>query len=131
MSDANKQLMRDMFAALSAGDADGFLGPLADDVQWTIHGTTKYSGLYDGKADAAKRLLGVLGGQLDGGLAVVVDDMVADGDWVVGRGRGLSRTTTGNDYNNEYCWWYRIVDGKVVEIIEYLDTELVTTVLGR
>lgn len=110
MSDANKQLMRDMFAALSAGDADGFLGPLAD---------------------AANRLLGGLGGQLDGGLTVLVDDMVADGDWVVGRGRGLSRTTPGSDYNNEYCGWYRIVDGKVVEIIEYLDTELVTTVLGR
>ncbi|MEW6472183.1 MAG: nuclear transport factor 2 family protein [Actinomycetota bacterium] len=131
MSEANKQVMRDMFAALSAGDAEGFLGRLADDVQWTIRGTTKYSGLYDGKADAAERLLGRLGQQLGGGLTVVVDDMVAEGDWVVGRGRGLSRTTDGQDYNNEYCWWYRIADGKVVEIIEYLDTELVVTVLGR
>ena len=61
---------------------------------------------------------------------MVVDDVVADGDWVVGRGRGLCRTTSGSDYTNEYCWWYRIVDGTVVEIIEYLDTELVTTILG-
>lgn len=130
MSEPNMQTMRGMFAALSAGDADGFLGPMADDVQWTIHGTTKYSGLYDGKADAAERLLGRLGGQLSGGLTVVVDEIVADGDWVVARGRGQSRTTDGQDYNNEYCWWYRIVDGRVVEIIEYLDTDLVTTVLG-
>ena len=129
MSKSNKQVMADMFAALSAGDADGFLGPLADDVQWTIHGTTKFSGLYDGKADAAERLLGRLGAQL-GGLTVLVDDMVAEGDWVVGRGRGQARTATGQEYDNEYCWWYRIVDGTVVEIIEYLDTELVTTVLG-
>ena len=50
---------------------------------------------------------------------------------MVGRGRGHARTPSGDDYNNEYCWWYRIVDGKVAEIIEYLDTELVTTVLGR
>jgi ketosteroid isomerase-like protein len=130
MSEANKRVMRDMFAALSAGDGEGFLGRLADDVRWTIHGTTKYSGRYNGKADAADRLLGRLGAQLSGGLTVVVDDMVAEGDLVVGRGRGLSRTTDGQEYNNEYCWWYRIVDGKVVEIIEYLDTELVTTVLG-
>ena len=130
MSEPNMQTMRGMFAALSAGDADGFLGPMADDVQWTIHGTTKYSGLYDGKADAAERLLGRLGGQLSGGLTVVVDEIVADGDWVVARGRGQSRTTDGQDYSNEYCWWYRIVDGRVVEIIEYLDTDLVTTVLG-
>ena len=130
MSDANKQVMRDMFAALSAGDAEGFLGPLADDVQWTIQGTTKYSGLYDGKADAASRLLAGLGAQLVN-LTVVLDDIVAAGEWVVGRGRGVARTPAGDDYNNEYCWWYRIVDGKVVEIIEYLDTELVNTVLGR
>ena len=131
MSEAHKQVMRDMFAALSAGDAEGFLGPMADDVQWTIHGATKYSGLYDGKADATERLLGRLGGQLSGGLTVTVDEIVAEGDWVVARGRGQSRTTDDQDYNNEYCWWYRITDGKVVEIIEYLDTELVTTVLGH
>ena len=131
MSDINKQLMRDMFAALSKGDAEGFVGPLADDVQWTIHGTTKYSGLYDGKADAATRLLGGLGGEFPDGISVVVDDIVSAGDWVVGRGRGHARTVSGDDYDNAYCWWYRIVDGKVVEIIEYLDTELVTTLLGR
>ena len=131
MSETNKQVMLEMFAALSKGDAEGFLGPLADDVQWTIHGTTKYSGLYDGKADAANRLLGRLGGQLVGGLTVVVDEIVAEGNWVVGRGRGISQTTTGQEYNNEYCWWYRIVNGTVVEIIEYLDTELVTNILGR
>ncbi|HEV3363354.1 MAG TPA: nuclear transport factor 2 family protein [Acidimicrobiia bacterium] len=130
MSEANKQVMRDMFAALSAGDAEGFLGRMADDVQWTIQGTTKYSGLYNGTTDAATRLFGGLGAQLEGGLTVVVDDIVAEGDWVVGRGRGVSRTTTGHHYNNEYCWWYRIIDGTVVEIIEYLDTDLVTTVLG-
>ena len=130
MSDSNKQLMRDMFAALSAGDAEGFLGPMADDVQWTIHGTTKFSGLYNGKADATERLLGRLGGQLSGGLTVTVDEVVAEGDWVVARGRGESRSLDGRDYNNEYCWWYRIIDGQVVEIIEYLDTELVTTILG-
>ena len=66
MSEANKQVMRDMLAALSAGDAEGFLGPMADDVQWTIQGTTKYSGLYNGKADAVERLLGRLGEQLEG-----------------------------------------------------------------
>ncbi len=99
-------------------------------MQWTIHGTTKYSGLYNGKADAADRLLGSLSGQL-GGLKVVLDEMVAEGDWVVGRGRGIALTTTGQEYNNEYCWWYRIVNGTVVEIIEYLDTELVTNLLGR
>lgn len=131
MGEANKQVMLDMFAALSAGDAEGFLSRLADDVQWTIHGTTRYSGLYDGKADAANRLLGRLGQQLAGGLTVEVDEIVAEGDRVVARGRGRSRTTAGQEYDNEYCWWYRVVDGKVVEIVEYLDTELVTRVLGE
>jgi ketosteroid isomerase-like protein len=36
---------------------------------------------------------------------------------------------TGKPYNNNYCCIYRIVGGKLQELTEYLDTELVTAVL--
>jgi len=34
-------------------------------------------------------------------------------------------------YNNTYCNVYRIADGKIRQLTEYLDTELVTTAFGR
>ena len=45
----NKQLIRDMFAELSKGNAQAFLGNMADNVRFTIIGTTKFSGTFNGK----------------------------------------------------------------------------------
>jgi ketosteroid isomerase-like protein len=39
-------------------------------------------------------------------------------------------TKTGHPYNNTYCIVMRIDDGKVAEIDEYADTELVTSAFG-
>jgi ketosteroid isomerase-like protein len=43
--------------------------------------------------------------------------------------RGKVTTKTGKPYNNTYCWVCRLVDGKLTELTEYLDTELVATTL--
>jgi len=43
--------------------------------------------------------------------------------------RGRATTKAGKPYNNNYCWIYRIADGRLQELTEYLDTELVTAVL--
>jgi hypothetical protein len=48
---------------------------------------------------------------------------------VVVEGRGQVTTKTGKPYDNSYCWIYRLADGKIKEITEYLDTELVTAAL--
>jgi ketosteroid isomerase-like protein len=40
----NKQFIRNMFVELSKGNAEVFLGGMAEDVHFTIIGTTKYSG---------------------------------------------------------------------------------------
>jgi enamine deaminase RidA (YjgF/YER057c/UK114 family) len=57
--------------------------------------------------------------------------IIAEGDHVVVEGRGCVTTKAGLPYNNSYCWIYRIAEGKIKEITEYLDTELVTAALGQ
>jgi 2-iminobutanoate/2-iminopropanoate deaminase len=49
---------------------------------------------------------------------------------VVIEARGSATTKAGKPYNNAYCWIYRIAEGKMKEITEYLDTELATAALG-
>jgi ketosteroid isomerase-like protein len=127
----NKKLIQSLFAELSRGNGAGYLDGLADDVQFTIMGTTKYSGTFRGKQDVVNRLLTPLMSELDGGLEVTPDAFIAEGDTVVMQGRGRSKTKTGKSYNNSYCQVFRIAGGKVKEITEYLDTELVTQAFGK
>jgi ketosteroid isomerase-like protein len=127
----NKKLIETMFAELSRGNGAGYLERLADDVQFTIMGTTKYSGTFDGKAQVVEKLLTPLMSQLEGPLAITVDRLVAEGDTVVIQAHGKSTTKTGKPYNNSYCQVFRVEGGKVKAITEYLDTELVTAAFGR
>ena len=120
-----------MFAELSRGNGAGYLDRLADDVRFTVMGSTKYSGTFNGKGEVVEKLLTPLMSQLEGGLSLTVDGMVAEGDTVVVQARGRSTTKSGKPYNNRYCQLFRVEGGKVKAITEYLDTELVTQTFGR
>jgi uncharacterized protein len=75
----NKQFISNMFIELSKGNAEAFLGSIADDVRYTIIGTTKYSGTFNGKQELISKLLGPLTAQLEGSIAVTPDNLIADG----------------------------------------------------
>ena len=127
----NKKLIQDMFAELSKGNAPAFLNALADDVRFTIIGTTKYSGTFNGKQELVNKLLQPLGAQIEGGLTITPENFIAEGDFVAMQARGKSTTKSGKPYNNTYCQVFRIANGKVQELTEYLDTELVTSAFGK
>jgi uncharacterized protein len=127
----NKKLIQDMFAELSKGNAQAFMNSMADDVQFTIMGTTKYSATCNGKQELVSKVLGPLTAQLEGGLTITPDNFIAEGDFVAMQARGKSTTKSGKPYNNTYCQIFRIVNGKVQQVTEYLDTELVTAAFGK
>ena len=123
----NKELIRKMFAE-APGDA--LLNTLADDVKWTIIGTGKYSTTYNGKPDLIARLLGPLGAQIEGHMTIAPFNLIADGEYVAMQSNGKAMSKNGVAYNNTYCHVFRIVGGKIKEVTEYLDTELVTRCFG-
>jgi len=43
---------------------------------------------------------------------------------------GTTLPSRGKPYNNTYCFVFRVAEGKVKELTEYMDTELVTAALG-
>jgi ketosteroid isomerase-like protein len=61
---------------------------------------------------------------------MVAQRILADGDFVVVEARGANVTKTGAPYNNNYCFVFRLAGGKLAEVTEYMDTELVTAALG-
>jgi hypothetical protein len=127
----NKQLISNMFIELSKGNAEAFLDSISDHIRYTIIGTTKYSGTFNGKQELINKLLGPLTAQLEGGIAVTPDNLIADGDYVAMQAHGKARSKNGRSYDNTYCHVFRIANGKVQEVTEYLDTELVTSAFGK
>jgi ketosteroid isomerase-like protein len=127
----NKQLMQEIFAGLAQGNSRPFVDAMAEDFCWTVTGTTKWSKTYTGKQAVLTELLGTLRSRIAGRIRTAADRFIADGDYVVVEARGHNTTIAGNPYNNRYCFVFRLSAGKLKEVTEYLDTELVTATLSK
>jgi len=127
----NKRIVRSFYDAGNRGDLDAAVALLADDVRWTVTGTTKFSGAYAGNQDLVTRLVAPLFGQLKAGINGTILNLIAEGDFVAAQVSGRAETKDGRAYDNTYCFVFRLHGGKIAEVTEYLDTELVTAVFGK
>jgi len=125
----NKRLMRAVFDALAAGDPTPYHDHLADDVRYTVLGTTTWSRIYFGKQTAVDQLLRPLYRAYGGGFTSTAHRIIADGDHVVVESRGRATTTAGAPYNNTCCQVFRLANQKILEVTEYCDTALMAAVL--
>ena len=126
----NKQLMQNIFSELSKGNGKPFVESLADDFCWTIIGSTKWSRTYRGKQAVLTELLRPLFAQFADQYTNTAHRFIAEDDYVVVECRGRVTTKSGAPYNNTYCWVCRVAGGKLQELTEYMDTELVSAALG-
>jgi uncharacterized protein len=127
----NKQIVQAIFAELAQGNSRPLVESMAEDFSWTVTGSNRWSGRYEGKQKVLNELLAVLRERIDGRIKTVARRFIAEGDFVVVEARGNNTTKDGRPYNNSYCFVIRLADGKLREITEYMDTELVTSVLGN
>lgn len=121
--------MQQAFEHLAQGNGRPFADLMADDFRWTVTGTTAWSKTYEGKEAVSKQLLQPLLAQFADRYRNTAQRFIAEGEWVVVQCRGNVMTKRGQRYDNEYCYLCRFADGKLRELIEYGDTELVSTVL--
>ena len=126
----NKQLIQEIFAELAKGNSEALVEALADNVVWHVTGTTKFSKSYRGKASLMNDLVGPLFSQFEDQYRNVADRFIAEDNYVVVECRGQATTKTGKPYNNKYCFVFRLEDGKIREVTEYMDTQLVITTFG-
>ena len=126
----NKKIVQHFYQSGNQGDMETCFSLIANDIVWTNMGTTAISGTYTGKTELMEKLLGPLFGQLKQGIHMEAHLLVAEGDYVVAQTSGSAETLDGRPYNNSYCWVIRMKDGKLAEVTEFLDTELVTSVFG-
>lgn len=103
---------------------DFWQSALADDINFFMIGSTPLSGERKGK-QAVFAYGGELAALIDGGIDLTIDNIRASGDWVFIESRGEARTKSGAPYRNTYAQVYRVKDGKVTDIHEYMDTQKV------
>ena len=127
----NKRLLEHAYAEASKGNGVPLFESLRDDVVWTIIGTTALSGVYRGKAEVRDGLFAGLRARLTGPVVFTPERFITEGDHVVMQARGQATAKSGKPYNNTYCIVARFADGKNIEMIDYIDTELITSALGR
>ena len=96
---------------------------------WTIIGSTRLSGTSRGPDEVASKLFAPLAAALSGPVRFTVDRLVAEGDIVVMEARGEATSAAGRPYSNRYCIVFRLAGGKLAEITDYVDTELITSSL--
>ena len=129
---ANKQVVRDFWSAFNRGEVETALALTSENVVFAMTGTTPVSDSYRGKA-AVRGHLKRFGELVDSDAAMIVEEMIAEGDVVVCLSRGKMRgANTGARYDNSYVFVFRFAMERITQIAEYLDTVLVETALfGR
>jgi len=126
---ANKQLMQEIFSELAKGNGQPFVDSFSEDFCWIITGGSAWSGTYRGKEVVRRELLEPLFAQFAGRYTNTAERLIAEDDYVVVQCRGQVMTKAGKRYDNSYCYVCRFAGGKLCELTEYLDTQLVNDVL--
>lgn len=123
----NKQRVLDFFEALNAADGERIAAAYAPDGRCWTSGNTLISGVLsrDQIVAGAAAVLDVF----PQGLAFTVHAMTAEGERVAVEAESKGLHVSGVEYRNLYHFLFEFRAGKLLELKEYMDTEVITDVL--
>ena len=123
----NKQLTLTFFDAMQRGDAQAIAETYADEGRVVTMGHTLISGSR-GKEEIRQFAGGVLEA-FPKGLSFTILNMTAEDDRVAVEATSGGIHVSGRPYENHYHFLLTWREGQLLEMKEYMDTELVTDVL--
>ena len=123
----SRETVQQWFDLIAKGDAQAAFALFSPDVRYDLKGTTPVSGVYKGLKSIVDDFFTPWRKQIVGNLVLTVDELIGDGDRVVALARGKGKTIHDASYDNDYAFVFRLKDGKITEVVEYLDTVLVET----
>jgi ketosteroid isomerase-like protein len=126
----HKERMREIMDAMSRGRVRPLFDAMADDVTWRWMGVNHWCRTFEGKQTVVDALFGGASETLGPSSSVEVHCIHADGDYVIVEHSGRNKMPDGRRYDNNYCWVFRFQDGRIAEVREYMDTQLVTDTFG-
>ncbi|WP_417329924.1 nuclear transport factor 2 family protein [Halomonas cupida] len=120
-TERNEAIVRQAFDNWAAGSSNVFGELLAQDMNWTIHGSGPVAGTYGSRDSFVEDASLPLVNRLSSPIVPEVHTIWAQGDTVVVRFDGSATTTSGAPYENQFVWIFRMEDGLVTEAEAFLD----------
>ena len=119
---ASETAVRAFFDTLNTGNLEA-LRPLLKTATWKpmVKNLTSAPS-YSGDAIIDDFLQPVRGIFRPGDPKVSINVLVADDQAVAAETKGTGKLADGRDYDNRYAWFFRVRDGRIIEIHEYLDS---------
>ena len=126
LTDNNKKLVEDFFRILSSGSQDYLDFYTEESIIWTA-GENAIGG-----SRSKSEVVGFAKSILDSfpdGISFNVVNLIAENDFVAAEVEGTAMHVSGKPYNNKYHFLFKINDNKIIELKEYMDTQLAVKVL--
>ena len=126
LTDNNKKLVEDFFSILSSGSQDYLDFYTEESIIWTA-GENAIGG-----SRSKSEVVGFAKSILDSfpdGISFNVVNLIAENDYVAAEVEGTAVHVSGKSYNNKYHFLLKIKDNKILELKEYMDTQLAAKVL--
>jgi len=130
-TEASRAVVAGFFRALRAGDMDALRATFAPDATWILRGGLPASGTWTSPDGIMDGFFPQIFGRLDPDVPVVQDvhRIIADGEYAVAEWTTHARTRDGRRYDSDYAGVFRVVNGQLAAVTEYLDTAYASRVL--
>jgi ketosteroid isomerase-like protein len=122
-AEQNTAIVRDFLEVFSTGDVPGVLERLDDGATWWVSGKIEGFAGTKSKEEMGKLLESVVPVYKGGALKITPVQMIAAGDRVAVEAEGYAELTNGRVYNPQSSFFFKLADGKITEVREYLDTQ--------
>lgn len=130
MSSQNKQIITKAFADWAAGGKD-FFELLDEKAVWKTQGLSRTGTTTRSRQEYLDRMVTPMAARLSTPLHPSVRGIWADDDMVIVRWDGDAVDNEGQRYHNEYAWFFRMQDGKAIEVTAFFDLPVYDEVLTR
>jgi hypothetical protein len=127
LAEENEGIARQLFEALSRGDAEAVDSLYADDFRLWTAGSMPISGEHP-RAEAIEGMSGIFA-VFPKGIRFDVTGTTAQGERVAVEAESHGDHISGIHYNNLYHFLVIVRDGKIRELREYMDTQMAQEVL--
>lgn len=119
--DKIKEIIREGFAKWANGTGSCF-DLLADDVEWTITGSSPISKTYTSRKQFLEEAIAPINERLSVQIVPSVRGIYADGDMVIALWDGTATAKDGKPYDNTYSWYMTMKNGRIIKAVAFFDT---------